>query len=242
MQELDSNFKIRQINPASLDEIELVANRMRETLKEVVGVERGESMYTIDWLIDRVRFHLDPNLSTAQVLVSENPNGEITGHCIYRIEKLEDGSNYGLFSTTYIIPNSRKHGIATKCLSIGEAWMINNGLRIAVTMTSKKNEKLINLYFKHGYKVTATSDEMLKLEKILPVPMGQERYLKGIVLSWQPYKATRGVLAHCEFCQEEFMESGVDGTFKEGYTTSDQSYWICNNCFQNFKDSYDWLV
>lgn len=65
-----NDFEIRPIDSNSLPEIELVATRMRETLKEVVGAERGESMYSMDWLIDRVRFHLDPNLSTAQVLVS----------------------------------------------------------------------------------------------------------------------------------------------------------------------------
>jgi putative acetyltransferase len=77
--------------------------------------------------------------------------------------------------------------------------MSDKGLRIAATATSNTNEKLMNLYFKRGYKVVFTNDEMVRLEKTLPVPMGQEKYLKGITLSWQPYRESRKVLAHCEF-------------------------------------------
>lgn len=145
---------------------------MRDTLTEVVGAERGEVMYSMDWLIERVRTHLDSNLSTAQVLVSVNTNGEITGHCIYRIEKAEDGLDYGLFSKTYVIPSARRHGVANKFLIIGEAWMSDNNLRIAATAKSKTNEKLMNLYFRRGYEVVFTNDEMVRLEKTLPVSMG----------------------------------------------------------------------
>ncbi len=242
MIENKSAFKIRQINPDSQIEIELVAKRMRETLKEVVGADRGEAMYSMEWLINRVKFHLDSNLSTGQVLVSENSEGEITGHCIYRIEKTEDGSDYGLFSTTYVSPSARRLGVANKFLSIGEAWMSDKGLRVAATATSKINEKLMNLYFKRGYQVVFTNEEMLRLEKILPVPTGQEKYLIGVTLNWQPYKATRGVLDHCEFCQEEFMESGSQGSLREGYTTVDNSHWICINCFHDFQDSFGWKI
>lgn len=167
MSEFKPNYQIRQIDSNSQSEIELVAKRMRETLMEVVGAERGESMYTMEWLIERVQFHLDPNLSTAQVLVSENPNGEITGHCIYRIEKTDDGFDYGLFSTTYIEPSSRRLGIANDFLKRGESWMVNHRLSVAATATSKTNEKLLNLYFKHGYEIVFTNEEMVRLEKRL---------------------------------------------------------------------------
>ncbi len=169
MNESKSNFQIRQINPNSQMEIELVAKRMRETLMEVIGPERGEAMYSMEWLIDRVKFHLDSNLSTAKVLVSESLTGEITGHCIFRIEKADDGSDYGLFSTTYIEPSSRRLGIAEEFLNLGEYWMVSKGLPIAATATSKTNEKLLNLYFKHGYEIVFTNDEMVRLEKRLIV-------------------------------------------------------------------------
>jgi hypothetical protein len=96
----------------------------------------------------------------------------------------------------------------------------------------------MNLYFKRGYEVVFTNDEMVRLEKALPVPMGQENYLKGVSLSWQPYRQSHDIIDHCEFCQSEFMESGPQGTFREGYTTIDRSHWICNNCFQDFKESF----
>lgn len=163
------DFEIRQIDSNSQSEIELVATRMRETLKEVVRVERGEAMYSMDWLIERVRFHLDPSLSTAQVLVSVNPSGEITGHCIYRIEKTEDGSEYGLFSTTYVMPIYRRLGVANEFLKLGESWMRKHELRMAATATSKMNDKLIKLYQKHGYEIVFTNEEMLRLEKKFPL-------------------------------------------------------------------------
>ena len=54
MKESIHEFKIRQINPSSSSEIELVAKRMRDTLMEVAGAERGEAMYSMEWLIERV--------------------------------------------------------------------------------------------------------------------------------------------------------------------------------------------
>jgi GNAT superfamily N-acetyltransferase len=140
---------------------------MRETLIEVVGHERGTSMYTMDWLIQRVLFHLDPNQSTAQVYVSESLDGQINGHCIVRKEIDEQGVPYGLFSTTYVEPQCRRLGIANSLLVQGEEWMRGLGLTVAATATSKTNKKLINMYFKHDYKIVVTTDEMVRLEKQL---------------------------------------------------------------------------
>lgn len=124
-------------------------------------------MYTMDWLIQRVLFHLDPSQSTAQVYVSESSDGHLSGHCIVRKEFDEKGIPYGLFSTTYVESQSRRLGIANALLMQGEDWMRSLGLTMAATATSKKNEKLINMYFKHGYKIVVTTDEMARLEKRL---------------------------------------------------------------------------
>ncbi len=161
------NFIIRPINRSNTGEIELVASRMRETLVEVVGQERGTAMYTMDWLIQRVLFHLDPSQSTAQVYVSESSDGHLSGHCIVRKEFDDQGAPYGLFSTTYVEPQSRRLGIANALLVHGEEWMHNLGLTMVATATSKTNEKLIKMYFKHGYKMVVTTDEMVRLEKRL---------------------------------------------------------------------------
>ncbi|MEQ1936174.1 MAG: hypothetical protein ABL962_20145, partial [Fimbriimonadaceae bacterium] len=80
---------IRPLNPNSIEEIELVAKRMRLTLMEVISVEEGEKMYTMDWLIERVKFHLDPTLCDGQVFLAEADDGTILGHTIVRIESGE---------------------------------------------------------------------------------------------------------------------------------------------------------
>ncbi len=76
---IDAN-RIRAIDPQSPAEVELVASRMRQTLVEVLGEEVGGNMYTMDWLIQRVLWHLDPNQCVGQVFLSEDSEGHITGH------------------------------------------------------------------------------------------------------------------------------------------------------------------
>lgn len=110
-----TNHKLRVINPSSIPEIELIACRMRETLIEVLGDRRGEAMYSIEWLKDRVMFHLDPARSTGQVFVAENETGEITGHFIVRIEQTESGESFGLGSTIYVVPVFRRRELLAPC-------------------------------------------------------------------------------------------------------------------------------
>ncbi len=150
-----AHIRIRPIDPLSQAEIELVARRMRETLVEVLGKERGEAMYTLEWLQDRVRFHLDPKQSSAAVLLATSVDERILGHTIVRVEKSEDGTQHGLFSTTYVEIESRRMGVADQLLLAGEDWIKKHGLNRAVTATSETNLPLIRLYGKHGYSITA---------------------------------------------------------------------------------------
>jgi GNAT superfamily N-acetyltransferase len=163
---------IREIRPDNADEIEWVARGMRQTLIEVEGESAGTALYTMEWLRDRVRWHLDPAQSTAKVFVAENGQEQIVGHSIVRAES-EDGKRYGLISTTYVEPASRKQHVATSLLLQGENWMRELGLPAAATWTSATNTRLIALYNKHGYAVTAhhihetTATPMIRLTKSL---------------------------------------------------------------------------
>lgn len=65
------------IRPVEECEIEIIAERMRATLVEVLGEARGQAMYTMEWLRDRVCFHLDPARSTGAVLVAEEAGGVV---------------------------------------------------------------------------------------------------------------------------------------------------------------------
>lgn len=160
-----TTLRVRPLDAESEAELDLVAERMRATLEEVLGEERGRAMYTLDWLRDRVRFHLDPARSTGAVFVAED--GAIVGHTIVRVEQDEDGSRFGLFSTTYVAPTHRRAGVAKGLLARGEAWMREHGMRRAATDTSATNEKLISLYEQHGYAIVLRAGEMVRLAKAL---------------------------------------------------------------------------
>lgn len=164
---------IRPIDPKSAVEINLVAERMRATLMEVEGEETGIALYSMDWLRERVRWHLDANQVTAGMFLAVHGDGEILGHTIVRKEFEEDGREYGLVSTTYVLPAFRRAGVAEALLLAGEDWMRENGLACSATWTSATNLKLIRLYEKHGYRKTGshvhetTATLMVKLERNL---------------------------------------------------------------------------
>jgi hypothetical protein len=73
---------------------------------------------------------------------------------------------------------------------------------------------------------------------------GQETYLKDITLFWKTY--TRYSESwdhdHCEFCWAEFTEENRSDVLHEGYATEDNYRWICEECFEDFKDLFDWKV
>lgn len=140
---------------------------MRQTLIEVLGEEAGTDLCTMDWLRERVRWHLDPEKSVARVFLSENGDGHITGHTIVRVELDDAGKKIGLFSTTFVEPESRNQSIASMLLMRGEQWMLDHGLTEAVTDTSESNTKLINLYTKHGYAIVDARAGMVRLAKAL---------------------------------------------------------------------------
>ena len=159
--------KIRPIDAGSCNEIDLVASRMRLTLIEVLGEEKGTNLYSLDWLKQRVLFHLDPSQSTGQVFVAESSKTEIIGHFIVRIDCDDSGKEIGLGSTIYVAPEYRKQGVATTLLSTAEAWMLDHGMTEAVYYTATNNAKLINLYRRQGYEIVEEASEMVKLSKQL---------------------------------------------------------------------------
>lgn len=162
---------IREIDPASDSEIALVAHRMRQTLIEVEGEETGSALYSMEWLAERVRWHLDAASCNGKVFLAEYPPGQIAGHTIVRAEADEAGQPYGLFSTTYVAPEARRHGLAQALLQHGEQWMQAQALTSSSTWTSETNMKLIRLFRQHGYRIVqqhvheVTATVMVRLEK-----------------------------------------------------------------------------
>lgn len=183
-----SSFALRPINADCDAEVAVVAERMRLTLMEVVGSEQGQSMFSMDWLVDRVRWHLDASQCTGAVYVAERAEEgvgnahavvghagsttaghAIAGHTIVRVDQDEDGTPMGLFSTTYVAKSARRLGIADALLAKGESWMRDQGLDFAATHTSETNTPLIRLYEKHQYKIVLriAENKMIRLGKAL---------------------------------------------------------------------------
>lgn len=173
---------IRELDARSDSEIELVAHRMRDTLIEVEGDDVGGTLYTMKWLRERVKWHLNPQTAIARIFIAidadANVDEQIIGHTIVRKEVDEHGNVHGLFSTTYVVPAARGTGVADQLLLTGERWMVEIGLPSAATWTSATNAKLIAMYAKHGYREAAqhvhevTGTVMVKLEKTIAVPSG----------------------------------------------------------------------
>jgi ribosomal protein S18 acetylase RimI-like enzyme len=158
-------FAIREINPDSSQEIDLVASRMRSTLVDVLGKDKGESMYTMDWLRDRVMWHLSPDRDAKVFLAEEN--SEIVAPAIVRVEKNDNDISYGYFSTIYVATKFRNKGIATKLIQTVEAWCSDKKLPYVTYNTADDNDRLIELFKRLSYEIVARKSEMVQLKKSL---------------------------------------------------------------------------
>jgi len=76
--------------------------------------------------------------------------------------------------------------------------------------------------------------------------MGQEKYLKGVTLVKRAYrrypKNPKRDHDHCSFCGAKFMIEDYPDVLHEGYSTEDEYRWICEKCFQDFHDHFQWKV
>jgi GNAT superfamily N-acetyltransferase len=153
---------IREINLNSEVEIDLVAKRMQQTLIEVLGYERGESMYSIDWLRNRVKWHLDQSNTDGRVFLLVNHEQEIIGHAIARVDF---GSSFGYFSTIFIEPKSRKSGLAKMLINHVETWFKEKKMPQVIYNTGTHHIAIINLFESIGYKISLEESEMVQLSK-----------------------------------------------------------------------------
>lgn len=80
----------------------------------------------------------------------------------------------------------------------------------------------------------------------------QEDYMKGKTIVFKKFKSKLskdhphyvGDHYHCEFCWHRFMEdsTGIEDCSTEGYSTLDGYQWICEECYNDFKDMFNWIV
>ena len=71
---------------------------------------------------------------------------------------------------------------------------------------------------------------------------GQEKYLAKKEFVYKRYTSNNPLwdYDHCEFCNERISLLPEDRNY--GYTTLDDYYWICEDCFNDFKDQFGWTV
>jgi hypothetical protein len=72
--------------------------------------------------------------------------------------------------------------------------------------------------------------------------LGQEKHLKNKALDFGKYTPPRPDWDHdhCEYCNAKF--SLFPGDLTEGYSADDKYYWVCAECFADFKDEFEWTV
>lgn len=75
---------------------------------------------------------------------------------------------------------------------------------------------------------------------------GQERYLHRAVLRRRlyrpdPEKPDRDH-DHCEFCWAKFIVEILPDVLHTGYCTEAKDRWICDQCFADFSDRFQWTV
>jgi hypothetical protein len=73
---------------------------------------------------------------------------------------------------------------------------------------------------------------------------GQEKYLLGVKLFWKRYTrySDQWDHDHCSFCNAKFMVEDLPDVLHVGYTSEDRYHWICESCFHDFKDRFQWEV
>ena len=160
------SFDVRPIDPLNADHINLVADRMRATLVEVLGPD-GEALYGRDWLQDRVRWHLRPAVCTGQVFLAHGNETNIIGHVIVRLEGQSTDGFLGLISTIYVQPMFRRAGVACALLCAGEGWLLERHATTLATDTSETNLPLIRLFESCGYTISFRSQQnrMVRLSR-----------------------------------------------------------------------------
>lgn len=164
-----SAAQIRAIDLARPAEMAAVVRGMAATLDEVVGAERSVARYGPGWLEDRVRQHLDGRLDGAVFVavdgdVAGGDESSVVGHTIVRVERY-DGAPIGLFSTTWVVPEARRQGVAGRLLDAGEAWLARRGVSALHTCTATTNQGLRALFDRRGFRVIVEVDDMVRLAR-----------------------------------------------------------------------------
>jgi len=68
----------------------------------------------------------------------------------------------------------------------------------------------------------------------------QDIYLMNKELRFSKFDKSIRNHDHCQFCWEKFSENESD--LHVGYCTLDYYYWICEECYGDFKNMFQWKL
>jgi hypothetical protein len=72
---------------------------------------------------------------------------------------------------------------------------------------------------------------------------GQQKYLQDASLLHRPFQSYDGRdHEHCAFCWAKFMVEDYPKVLHSGYCTPDLHHWICEACFQDFREKFGWQL
>ena len=154
-------FTIRPLQSNSIEEIQLVASRMKLTLIDVMGDQKGSNFYSEEWLLDRVFWHVNLG-SNAEIFLCTDESGNIVAQAIVRKEK-ESDREFGYFSTIYVEPASRRKGAAKLLIAKVLEWCHSRNLPKIIYNTATNNTNMIALLQKYEFKIELEAEGMVQL-------------------------------------------------------------------------------
>lgn len=69
---------------------------------------------------------------------------------------------------------------------------------------------------------------------------GQERYMMGMHFKKKRFPLETLDHRHCEFCWQK-IGCGKDA-IREGYESTDKKRWVCEKCFIDFKERFNFVL
>ena len=71
---------------------------------------------------------------------------------------------------------------------------------------------------------------------------GQDKYMKNIAFTRMTLEESEyeAFFEHCEFCYAVISELPM--CRHVGYYTGKYTYWVCEDCFDRFKEEYNWQM
>ncbi len=154
------DFYIRSIDKQSDSELSLVTKRSMETVLETIPefknsediARKAFSNFSFNEMREMIKKDFD-NKNHMLLLAISKETKDILGHAIFSIKIDDNERKYGFCFSRYVIPEVRKHGIASELLKEQEVFWKNNHAEYIIAQTHHKNVKLQNLFLKHGYQM-----------------------------------------------------------------------------------------